>query len=89
MSSYISQNNIKRINIVKIDVEGHELEVLKGISNEHFNIIDSFLIEVENYRPGYLQEILTILTLHNYNIEIIDEDKKWCIVVASRKKYTS
>lgn len=88
MSSYIEQNNIQKINIVKIDVEGHELQVLKGITSEHFNIIDSFIIEVENYRPGYLQEILNILTQHKYNIQIIDEDKKWCIVVASKKLYT-
>lgn len=48
MSDYIDNNNIQHIDLVKIDVEGHELEVIKGIRSNHFDIINAFIIEVEN-----------------------------------------
>jgi len=32
-SSYITQNNIKKINLIKIDIEGHELSALSGFGN--------------------------------------------------------
>lgn len=83
MSKYIDENNINKIDIVKIDVEGHELQVLKGIRREHFAIIKSFIVEVENYRPGYLKEILHILHSNGYKTRIIDGEKQWCMVVAN------
>lgn len=85
MSKYIERNNISKIDIVKIDVEGHELQVLKGIKDEHFDRIRSFMIEVENYRPGYLQKIVDILKQHNYTIHVKDEKEKWCMVTAKKQ----
>jgi hypothetical protein len=33
LSDYINENNIKHIDFLKIDVEGHELGVLQGLDN--------------------------------------------------------
>ena len=47
MDSYIEKNNIKKINFIKIDVEGAELNVLQGIqkildSNKHIILFTEF-----------------------------------------------
>ena len=47
MDSYIEKNNIKKIDFIKIDVEGAELNVLQGIqkildSNEHIILFSEF-----------------------------------------------
>lgn len=84
MSDYITSMGISKIDVVKIDVEGYELEVLKGIRDDHFKIIKSFLIEVENYRKGLLQAVVNMLRSHGFDIVVKDADKRWCMVVARR-----
>jgi len=84
MSEYIRKYNIQKINLIKIDVEGYELNVLEGIDPEHFKIIDNFIIEVENYNPENLQKIKYILRQNNF--EIIDHypNKLWTIISAKK-----
>jgi hypothetical protein len=37
-SDYISENNIKKIDFLKIDVEGYELDVIKGFGDKIENV---------------------------------------------------
>ena len=49
MKKYLSETGIfKRIDIVKIDVQGHNLNVLKSFGNL-INKVDNFLVEVNFY----------------------------------------
>ena len=48
ISSIIEEEGISAIDFLKIDVEGDELAVLKGISKEHFQIIRQVVIEVHS-----------------------------------------
>lgn len=59
-SEVIKELNIERIDLLKIDCEGAELGVIKGIRNEDWGKIKSVVIEV-NDRDGRLQTIRTIL----------------------------
>ncbi len=85
MSDYITANKIKKIDIVKIDVEGYELEVLQGIDNQHFSKIGSFQIEIEQYRPGNQEKIIALLQKHNYEVSVKWTNGSWSFVVAVRK----
>ena len=64
----MNENNVQRVNYVKIDVEGAELEVLKGAVNTLSSNKDlTLLIEVHgeaNYRP-----ILEIFKEHKFQID--------------------
>jgi FkbM family methyltransferase len=84
MSEYIRKYDIKKNNLVKIDVEGFELNVIEGIDEEHFKIIDNFIIEVENYNPENLQKIKYILRKNNFEIIDYYPNQKWTIISAKK-----
>ncbi|MCB9361657.1 MAG: FkbM family methyltransferase [Flavobacteriales bacterium] len=48
LHNYIKKNNIKEINLMKIDVEGHEIEVLLGMKEYLEKFKPSIFIEVLN-----------------------------------------
>jgi len=87
LSNYIIKNNIKKIDKIKIDVEGYELEILKGIKPEHMKMIKIMFIEVENYRPEYLTQMKNILN-NDFNVTILNENKSWCFVIAKNNNYS-
>ena len=45
LSNFIKEKNINNIDILKIDTEGYEFNVLKGINTDHFKIISFILFE--------------------------------------------
>lgn len=63
--------NIEKIDLFKIDVEGAELEILKG-SKETLERGTRLIIE-----PFHLDIIQRYLKSLNYKIEIIDERNLW------------
>lgn len=84
-SDIIDQYQIKDIDVMKIDVEGFELNVLKGIRDEHFSIIKKIFIEIENFRKdNNKNEIYQILDKHNYVYKIIDGNDDWIMVEADQ-----
>lgn len=48
LSSIIEKEQIKKIDLLKIDCEGAEYSVLKGISNEHWPLIKTLVVEVHD-----------------------------------------
>ncbi len=48
LSSFISRNELDKVNLLKIDVEGMELEVMKGASEQHWSRIEQVVAEVHN-----------------------------------------
>ena len=52
------------IDFLKIDVEGHELDVLKGIRDEHFSRVQQMALEVENFK--FRDEVVAILRRHGF-----------------------
>ena len=70
LSDFLQKESIKKINILKIDTEGHELKCLLGLSNENFSSID--LIQLESHEDDmYLSndsksEIINLLNSNGY-----------------------
>jgi FkbM family methyltransferase len=63
VSSVIEQHQVKRINLLKIDCEGSELDVLNGISPDHWPLIQSVVTEVHDLN-GRLDTICELLFSH-------------------------
>ena len=60
LSSIIEKEHIEKIDLLKIDCEGAEWSVLKGISDEHWPLIKSLVIEVHDL-DGRLNQIQKLL----------------------------
>jgi hypothetical protein len=52
LSKVVEEQGIERIDLLKIDVEGAEWDVLRGIDEEHWRKIRQLVIEVHDVQPG-------------------------------------
>lgn len=85
MSDYIDAHSITTIDLVKIDVEGYELNVLNGINKEHFKMINNLIIEVENYDSNNLNNIKQLLIENNFDVFDLYPNDLWTMIVAKNK----
>ena len=66
----------ERVGFVKVDVEGHEREVLEGASAIIASDMPSFLIEVEErHRPGSVTDIVRFMTTRGYRGYFVEGTK--------------
>jgi FkbM family methyltransferase len=80
IDDYIFQNKINKIDLIKIDIDGYELEALQGMKNILKTFNPYFLIEINhavktrnttekqiiNYMKSYSYQIIKILDKENY-----------------------
>ena len=52
LSAVLDEQGIDRIDLIKIDVEGAELDVLQGIEDRHWPLIGQAVVEVEGWRQN-------------------------------------
>ena len=61
----IEENDIKQIDLLKIDVEGAEIEVLSGIRDHHWARINQIVAEIHS--PSLLKSVGNLLKDKGYN----------------------
>jgi non-ribosomal peptide synthase protein (TIGR01720 family) len=71
LSSILHEESIHHVDLLKIDVEGAELEVLQGIAEDDWKKIDQ--IVVETHGSQLLQQIMALLQERGYSLEIDQE----------------
>jgi len=70
----MDQHNIPKINLLKINAEGGEMDVLKGVQRQnHWHCIKQMVIKVYDTN-GRLQEIKGLLEHRGFSVEIEQED---------------
>ncbi len=74
LSDVMSEHNVKRIDLLKIDVEKSELDVLNGIGPSEWQKIDQLVIEVHDL-DGRLEKVATLLG--DLGFEITVEQDEW------------
>lgn len=70
VSTLIDENSIEAIDILKVDVEGSEAEVLRGIEERHWPRIRQLMVEVHQRSGPLLDEITGIITAHGYRMKV-------------------
>jgi FkbM family methyltransferase len=63
LSEFIEQKNIKNINILKIDTEGYELEVLKGLDKD-INLVE--FIYFEHHYDNMIKKNYKFSDIHDF-----------------------
>jgi amino acid adenylation domain-containing protein/FkbM family methyltransferase len=71
LSSVLAEENVERIDLLKVNVEKSELDVLRGIRNEDWAKIRQLVIEVDEERN--LAPILEILERNGYE-SLVEQD---------------
>uniref|UniRef100_UPI00261D43A4 FkbM family methyltransferase n=1 Tax=uncultured Aquimarina sp. TaxID=575652 RepID=UPI00261D43A4 len=72
ISSIIKEENIEKIDLLKIDVEKAELDVLNGIEENDWNKIKQIVIEVHD-KESRLEKIIKLLSEKGYKIDVEQE----------------
>jgi amino acid adenylation domain-containing protein/FkbM family methyltransferase len=71
LSQVIEEKGVKRIDLLKIDVEKGELDVLNGIDQDHWPIIGQLVVEVHQRRgDGRLAKIVRLLEERGYRVTV-------------------
>jgi FkbM family methyltransferase len=78
IDDYIVQNKINEIDLIKIDIDGYELEALQGMKNVLKNLNPYFLIEINHAaktRNTTEQQIINYMKSYNYLVlKILDKE---------------
>lgn len=72
-SSTSSKTTFPKIDLLKVDVEGYELTVLKGITDKYWSFIEKVVVEVHDF-DDRKQEITTLLEEKGLMLLSADED---------------
>jgi FkbM family methyltransferase len=72
LSDAIRENNVEHIDLLKIDVEGNEFEVLKGIEELDWPKIEQVVVEIHN--SSLLKQITEHLVERKYHVTIEIEE---------------
>jgi len=72
LSMSIKECGINRIDLLKIDCEGNELKVFKGISDYHWSLINQIVVEVHDVE-GRLNYICEMLKARGYIVNVASE----------------
>jgi amino acid adenylation domain-containing protein/FkbM family methyltransferase len=73
LSEIIHEHNIKRIDLLKIDVEKSELDVLAGIAESDWGKIRQIVIEADGL-GGKLERLTALLKRHGYAVFAEEDD---------------
>ena len=77
LSEIIEENNLDRIDLLKIDAENYERHVLAGITDENWKLIKQISMEVhEHIKRGenLLNEVIKLLENKNFEVDIGEEN---------------
>lgn len=67
LSSVLDEQGIDHIDLLKVDVEGAELEVLRGIEERHWPLVRQAVVEVEHWQH-HRDTVCEILLTHGFTV---------------------
>ncbi|MFK7784941.1 MAG: amino acid adenylation domain-containing protein [Crocinitomicaceae bacterium] len=74
LSQIIAEENIEKIDLLKVDVEKSELDVLEGIDPDDWKRIQQIVIEVHDDENDRLSHIKGMLEDHGYHVIVHQSD---------------
>jgi FkbH-like protein/FkbM family methyltransferase len=73
VSDIIRENRIDRVGLLKIDAEKSEWDIIRGIEDCHWPIIDQVVVEIHDRTQKVVREIEEILTQKGYRCAVEEE----------------
>jgi FkbH-like protein/FkbM family methyltransferase len=73
VSDIIRENGLQRIHLLKIDAEKSEIEILRGIAEEHWPLIEQIVMEVHDRTRAAVQSIEEQLTARGFRCAVVEE----------------
>jgi FkbM family methyltransferase len=67
LSAIVQDHGVERIDLLKVDVEGAELDVLAGIDGRHWPLVQQIVMEVEPANKPRLGELVDQLRGHGFS----------------------
>ncbi len=71
LKTFIEQNDIKKIDLIKMDIEGAEYDIIENLEDSVFEITDSFLIEFHSNKNGIAKRMIEKIISHGFEIDQI------------------
>lgn len=68
ISQQIDRDSLTKIDLLKIDTEGAELDILMGVNDKHWQLIEQIVVEVNNTN-NKLEHILKLLVSKGYHTD--------------------
>ncbi|KAK4499420.1 hypothetical protein PRZ48_009934 [Zasmidium cellare] len=69
------RKDLKRIDLLKIDIEGVELEVLNSLEEEHWAMVENVVVEICDLREGRLDALESLLESKGFHVKT--ESPEW------------
>lgn len=74
LSNIIDENNITKIDLLKVDAEKSELDILQGIREEHWDMIKQIVMEIHDDGVKVLDTIRNMLDEHGFVYQLEQDD---------------
>ncbi len=74
VSDIIRENQLSRVDLLKVDAEKCELEILRGISDEHWPLIAQMVVEVHDRSRRAVAEVQEMLTQRGFQCAVEEEN---------------
>ena len=68
IKNFIKQENLTKIDLIKMDIEGAEYDIIENLEDEIFNITNRFLIEWHNNSDSRIEKLISKLISKGYFI---------------------
>jgi FkbH-like protein/FkbM family methyltransferase len=69
----LRDNNLKHVDLLKVDAEKCELEILRGIDSETWRMIDQVVVEVHDHTQRALEEVQQLLARYGFQCAVEEE----------------
>ncbi|KAF2163893.1 hypothetical protein M409DRAFT_57004 [Zasmidium cellare ATCC 36951] len=70
LSNFLTgRENLKRIDLLKVDIEGVELEVLRSLEEAHWAMVANVVVEICDLRGGRLDALESLLTSKGFRVK--------------------
>ena len=73
LSTFIDDEQLERIDLLKIDAEKSELAILRGIEDRHWPLIEQIVIEVHDRHGATAQAVRAELQDRGFHVEVEEE----------------
>ncbi|WP_410671786.1 FkbM family methyltransferase [Amycolatopsis sp. cmx-4-68] len=72
LSPVLDEEGIDRVDLLKVDVEGAELDVLRGIEDRHWPLVRQAVVEVERWGENR-DRVREVFTVRGFAVEVVQD----------------